>query len=303
MADPRKITKRWLSLKKDPIGTLLAFMREIDDSVATTIGHKADTAIAAARSTWENAYIVLYQATKKKLDDMAVSFDSFLVKLQTEARRKVDEKIASMPAIKGDAGYTPVKGKDYFDGQTPVKGVDYFDGETPQADVHYLSLETTRREIGDGLSSMFHLIQTKGLPKKQAYALAKALVENMPVELLVRRMEKLPYADKLDYFKGLKNAPGVDVSGHQENQRHYLHRGGTSKQTYEQDLSDLCDGNTRTFPIPVNTRIVLVQCTDAPAGILRKGVDYTGSGTMELVLSNDIAAPTAGATLSVLYVV
>jgi hypothetical protein len=33
---------------------------------------------------------------------------------------------------KGDDGYTPIKGIDYFDGQdgyTPVKGVDYFDGE------------------------------------------------------------------------------------------------------------------------------------------------------------------------------
>lgn len=46
---------------------------------------------------------------------------------------------AGMPAVsaadikgpKGDAGYTPVKGVDYFDGKdgyTPVKGIDYFDG-------------------------------------------------------------------------------------------------------------------------------------------------------------------------------
>lgn len=34
--------------------------------------------------------------------------------------------------IKGGDGYTPVKGKDYFDGKdgyTPVKGIDYFDGK------------------------------------------------------------------------------------------------------------------------------------------------------------------------------
>lgn len=44
---------------------------------------------------------------------------------------------AGMPAVaaanvKGKDGYTPIKGKDYFDGEpgyTPVKGVDYFDGE------------------------------------------------------------------------------------------------------------------------------------------------------------------------------
>ena len=36
------------------------------------------------------------------------------------------------PGEKGDPGYTPIKGIDYFDGEpgyTPVKGVDYFDGE------------------------------------------------------------------------------------------------------------------------------------------------------------------------------
>ena len=37
--------------------------------------------------------------------------------------------------LKGEDGYTPVKGVDYFDGQdgyTPIKGVDYFDGEDGQ---------------------------------------------------------------------------------------------------------------------------------------------------------------------------
>ena len=44
---------------------------------------------------------------------------------------------------KGEDGYTPQKGVDYFDGKdgyTPVKGVDYFDGEdgyTPQKGVDY----------------------------------------------------------------------------------------------------------------------------------------------------------------------
>jgi len=44
---------------------------------------------------------------------------------------------------KGDAGYTPVKGVDYFDGDpgyTPQKGVDYFDGDpgyTPVKGVDY----------------------------------------------------------------------------------------------------------------------------------------------------------------------
>lgn len=41
----------------------------------------------------------------------------------------------------GPAGYTPVKGVDYFDGRTPVKGVDYFDGYTPVKGVDYFDGE------------------------------------------------------------------------------------------------------------------------------------------------------------------
>ena len=42
------------------------------------------------------------------------------------------EQLAELKGEKGDPGYTPVKGKDYFDGAagyTPQKGVDYFDGD------------------------------------------------------------------------------------------------------------------------------------------------------------------------------
>ena len=45
--------------------------------------------------------------------------------------------------VNGDAGYTPIKGIDYFDGKdgvTPVKGIDYFDGKdgvTPVKGIDY----------------------------------------------------------------------------------------------------------------------------------------------------------------------
>ena len=34
-----------------------------------------------------------------------------------------------LESLKGEDGYTPIKGTDYFDGYTPIKNVDYFDGE------------------------------------------------------------------------------------------------------------------------------------------------------------------------------
>jgi hypothetical protein len=46
---------------------------------------------------------------------------------------KIAEKVArSIIPAKGDAGYAPIKGKDYFDGKdgyAPIKDVDYFDGK------------------------------------------------------------------------------------------------------------------------------------------------------------------------------
>ena len=39
---------------------------------------------------------------------------------------------------KGDDGYTPVKGVDYFDGYTPIKGVDYFDGQPGTSTYFYV---------------------------------------------------------------------------------------------------------------------------------------------------------------------
>ena len=75
----------------------------------------------------------------------------------------------------GEAGYTPVKGKDYFDGKdgyTPIKGKDYFDGKdgyTPVKGVDYF----------DG---------SKGDPGKDGYT---------------------PIKGK-DYFDGEKGDPGQD---------------------------------------------------------------------------------------------
>lgn len=42
------------------------------------------------------------------------------------------ESLVGPKGDKGDPGYTPVKGVDYFDGYSPIKGIDYFDGKNGQ---------------------------------------------------------------------------------------------------------------------------------------------------------------------------
>jgi hypothetical protein len=115
---------------------------------------------------------------------------------------------------------------------------------------------------------------------------------------IARAIEALPMAEKLDYEKGLKNKPGIPVEG----PRHTLHRGGGGKEVFNYDLSSLCDGNTKIFTVPANTRILSVAGTDAPSGTYRPLTDWTGSGSTTLTLTAQVAAPGLGATLYILYV-
>jgi hypothetical protein len=60
-----------------------------------------------------------------------------MIKISYTEKNK-DLMVSAKEFIKGDPGYTPIKGIDYFDGKdgrdgedgyTPIKGVDYFDGK------------------------------------------------------------------------------------------------------------------------------------------------------------------------------
>ena len=56
-------------------------------------------------------------------------------------------------AVKGDPGYTPQKGIDYFDGKdgyTPRKGIDYFDGE----DGASITVQSVSESAADGGSNV-----------------------------------------------------------------------------------------------------------------------------------------------------
>ena len=65
---------------------------------------------------------------------------------QKEVIEFTDSKVADKTTIlllavygdKGQDGYTPQKGVDYFDGYTPIKGVDYFDGQPGTSTYFYV---------------------------------------------------------------------------------------------------------------------------------------------------------------------
>ena len=98
------------------------------------------------------------QRTQKLLEDVkAQSDDQFKAFLNL-----LVEKIKTLKGEKGDTGYTPQKGKDYFTNQeinalaeyvksvtkkevTPVKGKDYFDGD------NYILTKKDKQEIADSI--------------------------------------------------------------------------------------------------------------------------------------------------------
>lgn len=69
-------------------------------------------------------------------------------------------KNGELKGEKGEDGYTPVKGVDYFDGKdgnTPVKGIDYFDGKdgyTPIKGTDYFTTEDKTSIVSEVIASL-----------------------------------------------------------------------------------------------------------------------------------------------------
>jgi len=280
-------TRRYLESKRNPGGSAWAFMQEMQK----TAEEIAERVVAETiKNDKEEIAGELQDAKGKALKQLGQMFELFMA----EFKKAVKQKLDSMPQLKGDPGKTPKKGVDYFDGKPGENG------KTPVADKDYPSTKSVERMVLAAAKALYGKLKEEGLTKKQLLAAVDDGLKNIEGKAVARALEKLRGIDRLDY-EALKNRPGTPVTDTRSQRT--VHRGGGGKETYEYDLSDLCDGNTKVFTIPSNTRIVLVQSTDAPAGILRKTTDWTGSGTTTLTLTGAVAAPTAGATLSILYVV
>lgn len=101
--------------------------------------------------------------TEKKINEAVAAIDIPETDLTGYATEEfVNQEIAKIELTpgpigpKGDDGYTPVKGVDYFDGQdgkdgqdgyTPQKGIDYFDGKDGQDGKDYVLTDADKQEI------------------------------------------------------------------------------------------------------------------------------------------------------------
>lgn len=225
------------------------------------------------------------------------------------------EIMGRVQTMRGDAGYTPIKGVDYFtheevmamanyirslvpDGVTPVKGVDYFDGApgdagtpgnhgiTPTKGVDYF----TRTERDAMIAEV-----TKGIKIKDGVS---PKIEDIVAATIPVLREQFKY-------ENIKNAP--DLKDLTELiaflKRGGFRGGGSSSATgaiaKSSDLSSQCNGSNLIFTIPTFTTILSLVGSDAPI-VYRPSIDFTAAGTT-LTLSV-VNAPSAGSTLILTYV-
>lgn len=276
------------------------------------------------------AIVAMEEKIDAKLEGVEEKVTKGIAKDPTLLNAIMTNAVGKIHSIKkgqqGDAGATPVRGKDYYteadksyiisfvqsrirvpkdgkngaDGQNGRDGRDGSDGYTPVAGVDYPTKEQLGKMISDGVYTLFSNKKDKKTVSKEEVAnLIGKLQEKVDFKEraseIARALETLTGGNKLDY-KALKNTPSIPKDG---GGKIYARGGGSEVKYY--DLSASCDGSTKTFTVPTNKRIVGVFGTDFPT-TYRPTVDWTGSGTTTLTLTAEVDAPTSGSTLFIIYV-
>ena len=119
---------------------------------------------------------------------------------------------------KGDDGYTPVKGVDYFDGEdgrTPVKGIDYFDGE--KGEPGEPGQNATPEQIAQAVAAYLEQNPVSGTvtPEQIASAVEAYLTEH-PISGVTDEQIAAAVVEYItahpDEFRGETGFSGVEVS-------------------------------------------------------------------------------------------
>lgn len=244
-------------------------------------------------------------------DDVAMAFYNRLVEL-TEMIEEANEilsafdgiDVKSLENLKGDDGYTPVKGKDYFTEDeirrflkyvTPIKGEHYFDGKDGKDGVNGKDAIETPKSIKQKLES---LLEDERLTVKSILgAISKKEFEEAIKELRKEIIGKVD-GTKQELVTSINKKEKIiyPTKGFLDQRWHGAGSGTTVSYA---DLSSQCDGNTKTFTIPAFKKIIQLTFSSSPF-VFRPTIDFTASGTT-LTLDASIAAPEAGQTLILLY--
>lgn len=253
-------TRRYLQAKRDPVGSVEAFMRTMERTAENIARQTIERAIAEEQKATEEC---IGKIRKKAEQDMEAACKALI----REFKRIFKAKVDSLPHIKGDPGYTPVKGKDYFDGSPGEPG------HTPMADVDYPTVASVRAMLDASAKVLYARLVRDGMTKTQVTAAIKEA--GLDAKTIARSLEKLTGVDRLDY-NALKNTPSspVQFGG-------TLHRGGGIGTPMSVTSGDIDDSNT-TFRFASIPKLVCVNGSFYRNG---KGVTITGT---TVVLDNPV---------------
>jgi len=296
-----------------------------------TAGVKQELAIVlAVEMMAKQMQSVIDEMFKKAMPEMIDKAQEFKLGEITERLTR-----SVLNDIKGEPGYSPVKGVDYMtkseindiaheilEYARPRKGEDYMtmnekkefagmvleiigpikDGKTPKAGVDYI---TPKQSIKIILAEVKKFTKSTGrtIESMNSEKIKENLGTDEYVEVIARAIERLPLDKKLDYNYGLKNQPGVKLYDEKQTKGQKRLGRGTGSDVRAYDLSGLLNGVLKTFTIPSNSRVLSVTSSSFPT-TFRPTVDYTTTGTT-ITFTSEVDAGTtlsAGQTLVIVYV-
>ena len=227
--------------------------------------------------------------TEEKVEEALQKFEEKSSKLEEKFEKAVEEVKASVPDMKDILeqvkGYTPVKGKDYFDGEPGKPGENYVLTAKDKKEI----AKSITVPVVEKVIEKTNTVTVKEQPivteivKEVAVFDRQMMEEAVPVmgERIRDSLELLPDGEKLkidaiqDLRKELDELKKRPV---------YMGGGGITGQgardlVKDIDLTSQLDGVTTTFNIQAIWNVISVDLESYPYGALRKGIDYTWTPT------------------------
>lgn len=230
-------------------------------------------------------------------------------KFEQKLAEKKPEEVTIVDAkkmMKGDDGYSPQKGKDYFTDDeineflqkiTPVKGVHYSDGIKGDKG------DSIKGDKGDGVKGDKG-DKGDGVDKKSIKDFLSEQVKILKEDLLTLMNSQIDIKLTNREEKLIKIVKEMIAKVAQQLQKENRIGGGgiPAGKTKPHNLTSQADGSTKTFTTPTNfvSGTVRLRGSDFPSEYIN-GVDFNESGNNQLILTDEVDAPLTGQTLQAIY--
>lgn len=243
-------------------------------------------------------YLLNQQLYQDNPELMSLKLAELEIKLNNNKGEKGDPG-QSIKGEKGNDGYTPIKGKDYFTGEEiksfkeeirPIKGQDYFDGKDGED-----GKDADETKIIDKVLSLVPVAENgkDGSPDSPIDIKNKLETLQDDERLDAKAIKGLPNFDKR--FESIQDQVNKKIDHKKFNMSDLRwHGGGTIVRA--EDLSSQCNGVNKTFTLTKYSKVILLSGTQFPL-IYRPVIDFTTPTSTTIELTSEVGAPESDQTL------